>query len=123
MRHLLLGLLLIGVAGCSLGLSDDDQVLVRVRNKTEVPFTQVVLDLGPSDAGRAVFRGVPPGSLTRFRGVRQARSQPFTVRAQSRHGEFVFNLEAVAPLPLDPGRHTYVLTLDEENHFFVERGE
>lgn len=109
------------VSGCAFLQAEDNAISVRVDNETGLAFTTVILDLGASDESRAAFEDVAPGALTRFQEVQDAFLQPFIVRAQTEGRELTFDLVAAFAIPLDPGRYTYTLRMDEENRLHVER--
>ena len=121
----LLAAFLVGATGCELFPPDEDQVFVRLRNDGALGFSAVVLDLGEAASSHIVFDELASSQKTPYRPVRQAHSAPYTVRARLAEGdqghrdELRYDLEAVVPVRLEPGRYTYGLRVDAEGRLAV----
>ena len=109
------------VTGCAFLTPENDQILVRVSNQTGLILDEVVLDLGASEEGQARFQEVAPGSETPFREVENAYVA-FVARVQADGQEYTFQRTTFVAILLEPGRYTYLLTIDEEFGLVIDTG-
>jgi len=95
------------------GCSEDDRVLLRVRNSSDRDFEEVFVVSGePLTAGK-YFGNVPSGATSDYRPFDLAYSYGY-VRVTSGGEEYTFiPIDYVGEKPLTPGSYTYVLGLSK----------